>query len=277
MLSARRALRRSKDTGKPLPRIEVFRDLYEGPFEFWPRGGEITVVAGHSGAFKSGLVLYWIAHFGVSALYVSADMAQHTAITRLVAALSGDTTKNVRKGLDRGAEDFYAEYVDDLPVRFTFNPNPDFADIQAEVDAWVETWDEYPQVIVLDNLMDIVPSAGDSEWSGYKAVLLDAKTLARETGAAVFVMHHASEDGTDSRYPAPKKKLLGKVSQTPENILSIAKEGNEFRVSVVKHRSGPDDPTGETYVTFRVFPESNTFAPWSLHTTQVYYQAEESE
>lgn len=275
MLSARRALRRSKTTGKPLPYIEAFRELYDGPFKFWPRGGETTVVAGHSGSFKSGLVLFWAAHFGVPVLYMSADMAQHTATARLVAAISGDTTENVFRGLARGADDYYAEFLEDCPVRFCFEPNPDFGDVQGEVDAWVEAWDEYPRVIVLDNLLDIVPSAGDSEWSGYKSILLDAKTLARETGAAVFVLHHTSEEGTDPRYPGPKKKLLGKVSQTPENILSVAKEGDAFRVSVVKHRSGPDDPTGEAYVTFRVHLESNTFTPWVPERPQVYYQAEE--
>lgn len=278
MLTARRALKRSKESGTPLPKVPALRELYEGHFQFWFRGGETTVVAGQSGSFKSGLVLFLAGQLKLPTLYMSADMNNRTAMSRLVASLSGDTTANVNRGLDRGAEDFYESFLEGVPVRWSFNPNPDFTDIQGEVDAWVETWDEYPQLIVLDNLLDIVPSAGDNEFSGYKSILLDTKTLARETGAAVLILHHVSEEGTDPRYPAPKKKLLGKVSQTPENILSVAKEGGEFRLSVVKHRNGPDDPTGETWVHFRVFPESNTFAPWTpdVRAPHVYYQAEEA-
>lgn len=271
MLSARRALTRARQTGTPLPEVAAYHDLHHGQFKFRFRGGETTVVAGQSGSFKSGFVLYALGQMNLPALYMSADMAQHTATARLVASLSGDSTDNVFRGLSAGAEDYYAEYLESCKLRFCFNPNPDFGDIQGEVDAWVEAWDEYPRIIVIDNLLDVVPSAGDNEFSGYKSILLDAKTLARTTGAAVIVLHHVSEEGTDSRLPAPKKKLLGKVSQTPENILSIAKEGNLFRVSVVKHRTGPDDPTGVEHITLRVAPENNTFARWVAPAPQQTY------
>lgn len=264
MLSATRALARAKQTGVPLPEIGALHDLYEGFYRFRPRGGEVTMIAGQPGSQKSGFALYLAGQYatkGLSCLYVSADMAQHTATTRLVASITGHTTETVSKGLAAGGEDYYAELLADVPVRFMFNPNPDFGDIQEELDAWVELWDEYPRVIVLDNLLDIVPSAGDNEFTGYKSVLLDAKTLARETGAAIFILHHMSETGTDPTKPAPRKSLMGKVSQTPENVLSVAMNDDltEFRIAVVKQRSGPSDATAQTTVTLGVHPERNQF------------------
>lgn len=281
MLSVTRALARTRQLGSPLPPLTQLHDLQEGYFRFVPRGGQQTMICGQPASGKSQFALWWCGQFallGLPVLYVSADMDQHTATTRLVASVTGETTEAVSRGLAYGAEDYYSELLNDLPVRFMFDPDPTYGDVEDEIDAWVELWDDYPRVIVLDNLLDIVPSAGDNEFSGYKSILLDTKTLARETGAAVLILHHVSEEGTDPRYPAPKKKLLGKVSQTPENILSVAKEGGEFRLSVVKHRNGPDDPTGETWVHFRVFPESNTFAPWTpdVRAPHVYYQAEEA-
>ena len=270
MLAPNRAIRRSRRLGAPLPEVEAFRDLYHGAFEFQFRAGQVTVVGGQSGAQKSGFVLHLVAKMGLPTLYISPDMNDAEAVPRLIATVSGETTRAVSNGLERGADDYYARFVDDSNIRFAFDSDPTFDDIWSEVDAWVETYDQYPRVVVLDNLLDIVPSAGADEFSGYKSVLLDAKKLARTTGAHVFVLHHMSEASTDPTLPAPKKALLGKVSQTPNNILSVAKDGDQFRVSVVKQRMGKDDPTGETYVVFRVHPERNGFSPWL--TNQVYWR-----
>jgi hypothetical protein len=223
------------------------------------------MIASQSGSQKSGFALYIAAMLNLPTWYLSADMAQHTASTRLVAALSGDATETVSAGLTAGAEDYYADYLDGNRVRFCFNPNPDSHDIAEEMDAWVEAWDSYPRLIVLDNLLDIIPSSGADEYSGYKSVLLDAKTLARTTGACVLILHHMSESTSDPFLPAAKKSLMGKVSQSPENVLSIAigEDPSEFRVSVVKQRSGPSDASGRKYERLRVFPERNCFERWS--------------
>lgn len=266
MLTATRAIARSKQAGVPLPRLPELHDLHEGYFGFHPRGGQQTMICGQPGSQKSGFAI-WLAgqwaRMGITVLYVCADMDQHTASTRLVASVTGDTTTDVAEGLALGAEDYYAGLLGNLPVRFAFAPNPTFDDIKDELDAWVELWDEYPRVIVIDNLLDIIPTAGDNEFAGYKTILLDAKTLARETGAAVFILHHMSEAGTDPEWPAARKFVMGKVNQTPENVMSVAfAEGDrEFRLSMVKHRNGPSDATADKgrVVRLRVHPERNQF------------------
>lgn len=269
MLTATRALARSKQIGTPLPELPQLYDLHHGEFKFRPRGSQQTMIAGAPAGQKSGFAI-WLAgqwaRMGVTTLYVCADMDQHTASTRLVASVTGHSVDTVSDGLASGAEDYYAELLGSLPVRFSFAPNPTFRDIEDEIDAWVELWDEYPQCIFIDNLLDVVPDAGDSETAGYKTILLDVKKLARTTGAAVFILHHMSEAGTDPEWPAPRASVMGKVNQTPENVLSVAlaEGGTKFRVIPVKHRNGPSDAKAshDRVVTFSCTPAKNQFDRW---------------
>lgn len=260
MLSATRSIHKVRDGNVPLPEIDALVDLYTGFFRFRPRCGEVTMIAGQPGSQKSGFTLWLASQLRLPTWYLSADMAQHTATERLAAAVTGHTTEDVAEGLQQGEAAFYAEKIP-ADFRFCFNPNPDAMDIAGEMDAWVEAWDAYPKIIVLDNLLDIIPSSGDNEFAGYKSILLDAKTLARTTGAAVFILHHMSEAGTDPLVPSPRKALQGKVAQTPENILSVAFDNNtnEFKVSAVKHRNGPADASGRKFITLQAIPESNSF------------------
>lgn len=268
MLSASRAFTKATETGAPLPPLDGLHDLHHGYFEFTFRKSELTMIAGQPGSQKSGFAIWlisqWAKKHGLSALYVSADMAQHTATARLTAAVSGDKTRTVQEGRESGYEDYYMDQLADVRVQFMFNSNPTLEDIWNEIDAWVEAQDSYPDIIVLDNLLDIVPAGGDNEFSGYKSILLDAKTMRQTTGAAVFILHHMSEGASDPTKPAARKAIMGKVAQTPENILSIAKneELTEFYISVVKHRSGRDDATGKRFETFALHPERNQFERW---------------
>lgn len=264
MLTASRAVAKARQTGTPLPLLPELETLHHGYYKFVFRGSEQTMIVGQPGSQKSGWALWLLSQWaksGITGLYVSADMAQHTATTRLAAAITGHTTETVSKGLRAGAEDYYADALAELPIRFMFNPNPTFGDILDEVDAWVEVWDEYPQVIILDNLLDIYATSGDNEFTGYKSILLDAKTLARETGACVLILHHASEGASDPTKPPPRKAVMGKVSQTPENVISVAigDDPTDFKLAVVKQRSGPSDATAQHIEHLRVHPERNRF------------------
>lgn len=265
MLSASRSLSKARATGEPLPSLDHLLDLREGYFRYRPRRSEVTMIAGMPGSQKSGFAIWLVSQFNVPTLYFSADMAQHTAISRLAAAVTGDTIDSVKDAMFMGQQAYYEDALDGSPVRFVYNPNPTMQDVVGELDAWVEAWDSFPQVIVIDNLLDVVPSAGDTEHSGYKVTLLETKTLARETSAAIFILHHMSETGTDPDRPAPRKAVMGKASQSPENILSVAlpPESDEFLVSVVKHRSGPSDATGKRFERLRITPERNRFERWT--------------
>ena len=257
-ISSARSLTKGRTAGAPLPRLAALTELHDGHFKFRFRQSEITLIASQPNSWKSGFALWLASQFNVPTLYFCADSSAWTASTRLVAAYTGEPIASVAKGLREVGEGYYEDILADSPIRFCFDPNPTSDTIREELDAWVEMFDTYPQLIVVDNLMDVV-GAGDNEFAAYKDVLLGLKTIARATEASIIVLHHMTEASTDPYVPAPRKALMGKVAQTPENVLSVAMdEGEEqFLVSVVKHRSGPKDAQGKRYVTFRVHPDRN--------------------
>jgi RecA-family ATPase len=53
-------------------------------------------------------------------------------------------------------------------------------------------WGRSPTLIVVDNLMDIAID-GHEEFAGMRAVMKELKYLARDTNAAVLVLHHTQE------------------------------------------------------------------------------------
>jgi hypothetical protein len=252
-LTAARSLARGRHAGAELPDVAELAALRHGFFKFGMRQSTVTLCAGTPGAGKSLFALWLATKYRVPALYFSADSNAFIVSTRLAAALSGASIEEVAAALKEGGEGYYQDILDDLPVRFCYDPNPSRQTIDEELDAWVEMYDTYPRLVVVDNLMDVV-GGGDSEFAAYKDVLLGLKTLSRETEACVLVLHHMSETGTDPHLPAPRKSVMGKVSQTPDNVLSVAlsDDGRQFLVSVVKHRDGPADPTGAKFERFTV-------------------------
>src|SRR5674476_643068 len=262
MLSATRSAERAAESGRPLPEVPALYGLYHSEFKCRPRRGQVTMIFGQPASQKSGFALWWTAQMNLPTLYFSADMAQHTAITRLGAILTGETVDQVSSGLESIEANRYVEALVDSNLRFCFDPDPTPGTITEELEAWVEMWDSFPEVIVIDNLMDMNVDS-DSELMANKQMMLYAKSLARDTGAAIFILHHASENSSDPTEPAPRRAVMNKVSQSPEAILSVALDykPGEFKIGVVKYRSGKCDPTGRTYVTLRCEPEYAQFYP----------------
>lgn len=239
-------------TGVPLPHIAALRDFYRTGAEFYR--GSVVMIAGQPAAFKSMFTLNVVNAMGVSCLYISADSDAATQISRLSAMLTKDESRGIRTALEGPGADYYAEALKASRVQFSFDSNPDMFDIHDEVSAWVELYDEYPDVIVVDNLRNVY-SGSETEHSGYKAIQQQLIDISRQTGACIVTMHHMSESGGQrSTDPAPRSAIDGKISQLPDMILSVAREEDQFRMVAVKNRHNPDDPEAkrENWLTLRV-------------------------
>lgn len=232
-------------TGEPLPQVEALKDFYASGAEFYK--GSVVMIAGMPAAFKSMFTLNVVHEMRVSCLYISADSDAATQISRLAAMITKDQSRGIRSAIaetEAGAS-YYGEALADSMVQFAFDSNPDAYDIQDEIDAWVELYDEYPEVIVVDNLRNVF-SGADNEHSGYKTVQQKLIDISRETGSCIITMHHMSEaGGRKSTDPAPRSAIDGKVSQLPDMILSVAREDDQFRMVAVKNRHNPDHPEAE--------------------------------
>lgn len=264
------------EKGAPLPEIPELATLHHGKFRVVFRRGQMTIIGGRSGAWKSGLMLFMAKKWNLPTIYVSADMEEDTALTREAAFVTHESTETIAHNIKHGGEAYYAERVDDSNIHWSFDPNPTLASIEMEIAAFVEMYDEYPAVIVIDNLMDCVWEGGENEYAGMKELLLEFKRLARETGAAVFVLHHMSESEdrktAERNEPAPRSQILGKVSQTANRMLSVALDGTEYMIAVVKQRNAPDDKHAKEFLRFRADPGRNLLFPWTAR-----YDRDDSE
>ncbi|MCY0923280.1 MULTISPECIES: AAA family ATPase [Streptomyces] len=252
------------EAGRELPRIAAFEALYN--IGCRPRQGEVIMIAGRSGTQKSGLALFWVAQMNLPTLYFSADMSAFTASSRLASMATGDTTEMVEAGMAAGGR-YRQEYLSALAgsrITFSFGSPIAWKNVDEELEAYIELWDAYPEVLVFDNLMDFENS--ESDYTEQMAVMSGLTELARATGATVIVLHHASDKSWEAKSdpwaPPSRDQVKGGLSEKPELSLSVALDPSslEYRIAVIKQRMGPSDPTARRYATLRCHPEITRFS-----------------
>ena len=225
------------------------------------------MVAGRSGTQKSGFALWWTCQMNLPTLYLSADMSPFTASARIAAMMTGLNTDAVESLMLKGGEarDDILKSMDGLNLTFSFGAIT-WPGVDAELEAYVELHNRYPEMIVVDNLMDIEGASADY------AVQMDAmkniSDLSRATGAAILVMHHASDKGWEAKSdpwsPPSRDQIKNGMSEKPELTLSVALNPHsyEYRIAVLKQRMGPSDPTAQSYASIRVDPSRTRFEQW---------------
>lgn len=222
------------------------------------RKGTTTMIAATPASLKSMLTLYLVGRMDLPTLFFSADTDSFESAKRAAAMTSGDTQTQVEQNFAKGDVSRYQDWLGRLPIRWVFETDPTYKDIALETAAYAEVYGAFPQIIVIDNLMNVV-GENDNEFGAMRDTTKAIKRLVRITGASVFVLHHMSEQEKDHGTPPARRRLQGKVSQLPEVILSLALVNDELRVAAVKNRFGPGDASGERYATLYTSPERCQF------------------
>jgi predicted ATP-dependent serine protease len=254
MRTLRRSISKAEVGGEPLP--PAFAAFERAGIIL--RRAEITMVAGTPGAGKSSVALAIAARAKVPTLYFSADTNAHTMAMRLV-AMSGRMTQTAAEQLLK-REPNQAEEILTLNnhLFWSFESTPTLKDLDEEVSAFETVWGRSPTLIVVDNLMDIAMD-GHEEFQGMRAAMKELKYLARDTNAAVLVLHHTKE-GFEGYPCQPRSAIQGLVNQIPAMVLTIGqmKQGDETYLCVapVKNRYGRADQTGNNYVSLAFNPDS---------------------
>lgn len=251
MKSLVRSVRRvSEDSGEFLPTIFSAFDS----MKIRARAGTVTLVAGPPGAMKTGLVLYLVLRWNVPTIYVAADVETFEIVERSGAAITGDTMEQVRANPEK--------YIDALStvgnVRFVYEDSPSYTDLELEVAAYAEVFGEYPKVIVVDNVVNLVGESED-EWAAHRDHAHVLHALAHRTGSAVIALAHMADDRQDPSTPAARSKLMGKISALPKAIWSLALDGEKLLVSPVKNKWGKEYPSGQVYATVSVDASRSRF------------------
>lgn len=262
--TAAKSLGKAARSSAALPQIVALAPIYQSGVNL--RRGQLVMVAAVPGSGKSAFVEWLVSSMDVPALYFSADQDPWTSVTRLAATLSGDTTDEVGKAVASREWDRYAALLKKSKISFCFDSNPSVEDIGHEVDAYVETWDEWPEVIVVDNLVNV---EGSGELQTDQWIVTELHGLARATGACVIVLVHASEVSTrDVFAPPTRRDIINKLSKFPELIFTIASDPDkgEFKIAVVKAREAKADPKAERPYTIGVDMARCTFTAQPVRT-----------
>jgi len=260
MLSLSQAAAKSASDHAILP--DLFQVLQDEGIRF--RRGQLTMIAGAPNAGKSLLALHFAVHMKVPTLYISADTDAYTTAIRAAAMVSGHKVASVEEAFatETGVE-FYQDELESIShLRFDFAPSPTLDEIDLSIQAYAEAYGEYPHLLIVDNAMNVV-SMHENEWSGLREIAKAMHHMARETEAAVFLLHHTSEGEGQPDMPPSRKSIQGKISQLPEMIITVAllPDTGEFRVAAVKNRFARNSASGRQYVS--LWADASRMSIWN--------------
>jgi hypothetical protein len=234
----------------PLP--APFASWAEHGLRFYPKN--VHMIAGKSGSFKTTVMLNAIVNMGLPTLGFSNDSDDLTVAARLLAISTGKTTDQMEEwiNLDSAAAGAALQRYDFL--RWNFLPNPTLDDVWLETYAYAETHGVWPRVIVIDILKNVSAEFGD-EWGSLREVMIQSLVLARETEAAVILVHHAS-DGSRGKPVPTKADVMGKVGALPAVLIGVGMDdADDLWVTGLKLRKARSDPEGKRPFRMTVRPE----------------------
>jgi replicative DNA helicase len=222
----------------PLP--DVWTGLAAKQIKF--RRGQVCMVAAAPNAGKSMFALIYAIKAQVPTLFFSADTDTTTVMMRAASHTSGHSQVTVENNLAGNSHHYDHHFQKIDHIKWVFDSSPSIDDLELEIRAYVELYGIAPELIIIDNLMNVAAET-DNEWSGLRAIMMELHDMARKTEACVMVLHHVSEQseyGSPSKPPA-RRAIHGKVSQLPALILTLGYDPNQATLSVaaVKNRFGP--------------------------------------
>jgi predicted ATP-dependent serine protease len=229
----------------------VFRTFEQNKIIF--RRSEVSLIAGTPGAGKSTLALALALRMQAPTLYVSADTNAHTMAMRLYSMIEGVSQTDAEKIISEQPDLAKEKLAQARHIYWSFDSSPSLSDLDDEVTALEETLGESPALIVVDNLMDINMDGGE-EFGAMRSALKELKYLARDTNAAVVVLHHTKE-GYSGTPCQPRSSVQGMVNQLPALILTVGQQDGMLGVASVKNRYGKADPSGNSPVWLQFLPE----------------------
>lgn len=263
MYTPRQSLYIRGSAGDPLPPVW---DALEGKGTQLRRGQLVLVCAG-PGTGKSAFVLAYALKSKVPTLYFSADSDAFTQLSRSVSILSGQPLSKSTAAVREADLGEVADELDELPIRFNYKASPSLDVIEESLEAYNALYEDYPALIVVDNVTNVRTDAsdGDDPFSGLESLMDYLHEMARETGSCVIGLHHVTGPHNDGDKPIPLSGIKGQIGRVPEMILTLHRVQEEFgsdqlNVSTVKNRGGKSDPSGQDFASLEFVGETMKIA-----------------
>lgn len=234
------------------------------------RRNSLHLWAGPSGSYKTMALINAIMNMKVPTLAFSTDSDETTVASRMLSILSGTPTDQTEGWLNINSTHLDRASLLLAPydfIRWDFAPNPTLDDVWNGTYAYATMEGCWPDQIIVDIASDVGHDAGgDNEWAMLKDLMRQGKVLARETGAAVHLVHHVSDGWKPSvERPVPSRgDVLGKLSAIPVLMVNFAPgQPGELLAGCVKNRFAKCDPTGKTFIRMSVQPEISKVSDWT--------------
>lgn len=209
------------------------------------RRGQLAMIAAAPGVGKSVLAMSYALQSKVRTLYLSMDTDSYTTSIRLIAATCDVTMQMAEAFRSNGVPpEVLRELGKADHAHFAFPSSPDEGEIAARLMAYRESQGEYPELVVIDNLTNIMFE--DEEFSGLRRLMLELQGTAMKTGSAILVLHHVVGEHESGTRPIPLQGISGKLSKTPALIMTAYRPNSDhIALSVTKNRFGRADPSGQ--------------------------------
>lgn len=214
------------------------------------------MIAGPPGAGKSSVALAIAVAAKVPTLYVSCDSHESTMALRTISMLTRMPQSEVEQAMLSNPEWASTVIRDHAShIKWMFDASPTLSDLEDEINCYRLVMGDNPQLVVVDNAVDITHESGD-EFSSLRSLMREVKWWSRDTGAAFLMLHHTSESYSGNPCP-PRSALHGKISQIPSLVLTLSSEQpGLMAVGAVKNRYGPADASGQTAVWLNYHPST---------------------
>lgn len=266
MQSLALAMKAKGDEGHALP--TVFKQLESVGAHF--RRGQLSMVSAAPGGGKSAvashlaLKMTYDGGVRVPTLYFSADSDRGTLGVRLAAGVLNRSLTDVEQMLDEDDPVAWRKIADALShCWFNWDPAPGFHEIENEIEAYVDVVGEYPHLIVIDNLKNLVNDSGGAPHEQYDQIMEWLKILASTTKAHVLVLHHVTGSYENGNEPIPLNGLLGKPGKACRLVLTlfmVERDPDVMGLCIVKNSNGKADASGHFQVHVPWMPERSWFA-----------------
>lgn len=253
MQSLSLALKAKTDEGLPLP--QPFRSLAQ--IDVLLRKGQMSLWAGAPGTGKSAVAVELSKRMRVPTIYFSADADRMTMARGLLAGVLQQPQAEVEKRLT--SEDptaLKALEESSGHIWWNFDPGIDSRDVSEELEAYAYVYGAYPDMIVVDNLMDMA----EDDTKAMSNAQVELKGIARKYGCHVMVLAHLVGEYTDGDRPVPRSAMMWKPDKKAEMICTIYRpEDGVMHIGVVKNRGGQANTNGTWGVRLRWLPRLGYF------------------
>lgn len=233
------------------------------------RRSSLHLWAGPSASYKTMAMLNAVMTMRVPTMIFSTDSDENTIASRMLGVITKTPIVQTEEWLKpdsphlNRAADLLSAF--DF-LRWDFAPNPTLDDVWIGVYAYAVMEGAWPQQVVIDIASDLYLEGFKDEWSMLKELMRQCKALARQTGAAVHLVHHVSDGWRPTaERPVPSRgDVLGKLSAIPVLMVNFApgeREG-EIRAACVKNRFAKCDASAKDHFLMRVDPTTGVVSDW---------------